>query len=56
MLAAIGSTIGVGRALEALFLSIVVVFVLIGVRRLEQAFKGLAGGSDEPDAEDSESE
>ena len=56
MLAAIGSTIGVGRALEALFLSIVMVFVLIGVRRLEQAFKSLAGGSDEPDAVDSELE
>ncbi len=55
MLAAIGSTIGVGRALEALILSIVVVFVLIGVRRLEQAFQRLAGDYDEPDVEDPES-
>ncbi len=56
MLAAIGSTIGVGRALEALVLSIVVVFVLTAVRRLEQVFKRLAGGSDEPDLVISESD
>lgn len=51
MLAAIGSTIGGGRALEALSLSIVVIVVLIGVRMLEKAFKRLAGGSDEPEPE-----
>ncbi len=56
ILAAIGCTIGVGRSFEALFLSIVVVFVLTGVRWLEQAFKRLAGGSDEPDPADSELE
>ena len=47
---------GVGRSLEALLLSIVVVFVLAGVRRFEQAFQRLAGGYDEPDPADSESE
>jgi putative Mg2+ transporter-C (MgtC) family protein len=56
MLAAIGSTIGVGRALEALVLTIVVVFVLIGVRKFEQVFKNLRGAYDEPDLEDSEME
>lgn len=49
MLAAIGSTIGAGRPLEALMLSLLVVSVLIGVRMLERAFKRLGGGSDEPD-------
>ena len=53
MLAAIGSTIGVGRAIEALTLSGVVVAVLIGVRMLEHAFNRLAGASDEPDTEPS---
>jgi putative Mg2+ transporter-C (MgtC) family protein len=50
MLAAIGSTIGAGRALEAMGLSLAVVIILIGVRMLEQTFKRLAGGSDEPEA------
>ena len=50
MLAAIGSTIGAGRPLEALALSCLVVVILIGVRRLERAFKRLGGGSDEPEA------
>jgi putative Mg2+ transporter-C (MgtC) family protein len=49
-LAAIGSTIGAGRPLEAMMISVVVVVVLIGVRMLEWAFIRLAGGSDEPDA------
>ncbi len=49
MLAAIGSTIGVGRPVEGLVLSIVVVAILIGVRGLESVFKRLRGGSDEPD-------
>jgi putative Mg2+ transporter-C (MgtC) family protein len=49
MLAAIGSTIGAGRALEALLLAILVVGILIIVRALEAAFKRLRGGSDEPD-------
>lgn len=51
MLAAIGSTIGAGRPVEALGLSAAVVVILIGVRNLEHAFKRLAGGSDEPDVE-----
>ena len=50
MLAAIGSTIGVGRPLEAVGFSLSVVVILIGVRNLEAMFKRLAGGSDEPDA------
>lgn len=50
MLAAIGSTIGVGRPLEAFVLSVLVVAVLLGVRALEWAFKRLRGGSDEPEA------
>jgi putative Mg2+ transporter-C (MgtC) family protein len=50
MLAAIGSTIGVGRPVEALGLSSLVVVILIGVRMLERAFKRLGGGSDEPEA------
>jgi len=49
MLAAIGSTIGVGRPFEALVLSIAVVAILTGVRLLERAFKRLGGGSDEPE-------
>ncbi len=49
MLAAIGSTIGVGRPIEAFTLSMLVVVVLIGVRMLERAFKRLGGGSDEPE-------
>ncbi|MCP4907202.1 MAG: MgtC/SapB family protein [bacterium] len=48
MLAAIGSTIGVGRPLEALILSVFVVAVLTEVRMLERAFKRLGGGPDEP--------
>ncbi len=48
-LAAIGCTIGMGRAVEALILSGMVVVVLIGVRMLEHGFQRLAGGSDEPD-------
>lgn len=48
MLAAIGSTIGSGRPLEALVLAILVVGVLIGVRTLEKAFKRLRGGDAEP--------
>ena len=50
MLAAIGSTIGAGRPIEAVGLSVSVVAILIGVRRLEGAFKRLGGGSDEPEA------
>ena len=49
MLAAIGSTIGAGRPLEAVLLASVVVGILIVVRALESAFKRLRGGSDEPD-------
>lgn len=51
MLAAIGCTIGAGRAIEAFALALLVVTILIGVRLLESAFKRLRGGSDEPDAE-----
>lgn len=47
MLAAIGSTIGIGRPLEGLVLSLLVVGVLIGVRLLESAFKRLRGRYDE---------
>jgi putative Mg2+ transporter-C (MgtC) family protein len=47
MLAAIGSTIGLGRPIEALELALVVVGVLIVVRTLETAFKRLRGGYDE---------
>ena len=50
MLAAIGSTIGVGNEIEGLTLSVLVVVILIGVRLLESAFKRLRGGSDEPEA------
>ena len=49
MLAAIGSTIGVGRPAEGLVLSVLVVLILTGVRLLESAFKRLRGGSDEPE-------
>ncbi len=49
MLAAIGSTIGIGRPLEGLVLSFLVVGVLIGVRMLESAFKRLRGRYDEPE-------
>jgi len=52
MLAAIGSTIGIGRPLEALVLSFLVVGVLIGVRLLESAFKRLRGRYDEPEDAD----
>ena len=56
MLAAIGSTIGAGRPLEALVLATLVVGILIVVRTLESAFKRLRGGSDEPDNGRSEPE
>ena len=49
MLAAIGSTIGAGRSLEAVGFSFSVVAILLGVRKLESAFKRLGGGSDEPE-------
>ena len=49
MLAAIGSTIGVGRPLEGFVLSLLVVAILIGVRLLESAFKRLRGRYDEPE-------
>jgi len=49
MLAAIGSTIGVGRPIEGLVLSLLVVTLLTVVRLLESAFKRLRGGSDEPE-------
>ncbi len=49
MLAAIGSTIGVGRPIEGLVLSVLVVTLLTVVRLLESAFKRLRGGSDEPE-------
>lgn len=52
MLAAIGSTIGIGRPLEGLVLSFLVVGVLIGVRMLESAFKRLRGRYDEPEGVD----
>lgn len=56
MLAAIGSTIGVGRPAEAMVLATLVVGVLLGVRALEFAFKRLGGGSDEPDLPPSDPE
>jgi putative Mg2+ transporter-C (MgtC) family protein len=56
MLAAIGSTIGAGRPAEALALSFIVVFVLIGMRMLERAFLRLRGGSDEPEGSNGHSE
>jgi putative Mg2+ transporter-C (MgtC) family protein len=46
MLAAIGSTIGVGRPVEALILACLVVGILIVVRALESAFMRLRGGSE----------
>jgi putative Mg2+ transporter-C (MgtC) family protein len=49
MLAAIGSTIGAGRPVEGMALSILVVAVLIVVRYVESIFKRLRGGSDEPE-------
>lgn len=51
MLAAIGSTIGVGRPIEALKLALVVVGILTFVRTLEKAFKRLRGGYDEAEVE-----
>ena len=51
MLAAIGSTIGMGRPLEALLLALVVVGVLTVVRALEKAFNRLRGGYAEAEAE-----
>lgn len=51
VLAAIGSSIGVGRLSEALALAVLTVVILTGVRYLESAFKRLGGGSDEPDDE-----
>jgi len=51
MLAAIGSTIGLGRPIEALELALVVVGVLTVVRTLEKAFKRLRGGYDEAEVE-----
>ena len=52
MLAAIGSTIGIGRPAEGLVLSFLVVAILVGVRLLESAFKRLRGGYDEPEVPD----
>jgi putative Mg2+ transporter-C (MgtC) family protein len=49
MLAAIGSTIGVGRLAEALVLAVLALAILIGVRLLESSFKRLRHGSDEPE-------
>jgi len=49
MLAAIGSTIGIGRPAEGLLLSLLAVTILTGVRLLESAFKRLRGGYDEPE-------
>jgi putative Mg2+ transporter-C (MgtC) family protein len=46
VLAAIGSTIGVGRRSEAAVLTVFTVGMLIGVRMLERAFKSLAGGAE----------
>jgi uncharacterized membrane protein YhiD involved in acid resistance len=54
MLAAIGSTIGLGRAAEALVLSVLAVVILTGVHLLESAFKRLRRGSDELDLESEE--
>ena len=51
MLAAIGSSIGVGRPVEAIGLSIAVVCILTGVRALEHVFERLGGGSDEPESQ-----
>jgi putative Mg2+ transporter-C (MgtC) family protein len=46
VLAAIGSTIGVGRRSEAIVLTVFTVGILIGVRLLERVFKSLAGGAE----------
>jgi putative Mg2+ transporter-C (MgtC) family protein len=56
MLAAIGSTIGAGRPIEALALATLVVGILIVVRGLESVFKRLAGGSEGPDDNASDSQ
>ena len=50
VLAAIGSTAGLGRPLEALALAILTVAILTGVRLLESAFKHLQAGSDEDES------
>ncbi len=50
MLAAIGSTIGVGRPFEALVLASLVVGILIVVRALESAFMRLRSGSEGSDS------
>jgi len=52
VLAAIGSTIGVGRATEAFALSLFAVAILTTVRVLESTFNRLRRGSDEPDEPD----
>ena len=44
VLAAIGSTIGLGRIAAAMVLSLVTVLVLVGVEFLEATFKRLSGG------------
>lgn len=49
MLAAIGSTIGVGRLTEAIVLSVLAAAILTIVRLLESTFMRLRSGSDEPD-------
>ena len=56
MLAAIGSTIGIGRPAEGLLLALLVVVILIGVRLLESAFKRLRGGYDAPEEVDAPSD
>jgi putative Mg2+ transporter-C (MgtC) family protein len=56
VLAAIGSTIGVGRRTEAVVLSVFTVAMLIGVRLLERAFKRLSGGAEQAVKESSESD
>ena len=47
VLAAIGSTVGLGRPVEALALAVLTVAILTGVRILESAFKHLRHGADE---------
>ena len=49
VLAAIGSTVGLGRPAEALALAVLTVAILTGVRILESTFKHLRHGSDESD-------
>ena len=56
MLAAIGSTIGVGRPIEALVLAVLVVAILIIVRILESGFKRLRSGLEGPDQGESDLE